>query len=188
MESQMSDVNSQIGGIQARTATLETNVQDLQARILQTPAIESEYNSLQEQHAAALQRYQSFKDKEADAQVAENMEQQSKGETFSVIEPPQYPDIPVTPNRKLLCAAGILLSLMAGAALMIALDILDTRIYDPKNLMQAFGEMPLASVPYILTGSEFRARRWNFAGRASLAVVVFAAIVSFFYLKLMPIL
>ncbi|MBK8161348.1 MAG: hypothetical protein IPK59_22215 [Rhodospirillaceae bacterium] len=188
LQGQLADVNSQISGIQARLGTLEANTEDLQARILQTPTIESEYNSLREQHAAALQRYQSFKDKEADAQVAENMEQQSKGETFAVIEPPQYPDIPFTPNRKLLCAAGLLLSLFAGVALMLVLDLLDSRIHDAKGLVAAFGEMPLAVVPYIMTRSEIRWRRWRMAGLASAATVVAVAMTSFIYLRLMPIL
>jgi len=186
MEAQLSDANAQINGIQARMGTLEANVEELQAKILQTPAIESEYNSLRDQHAAALSRYQSFKDKEADAQVAENMEQQSKGETFSVIEPPQYPDLPVSPNRKLLVAAGLFLSVVVGAALMLALDMLDARIYDARNLLTVFGEMPLVSVPYIKTRKEISSRRWRFAGAASLFVVITIGVTSFIYLKYMP--
>jgi uncharacterized protein involved in exopolysaccharide biosynthesis len=186
LQAQLSDANAQIGGIQARIGTLEKNVEDLQSRILQTPAIEAEYNSLQEQHRAALQRYQSFKDKEADAQVAENMEQQSKGETFSVIEPPQFPDSPISPNRKLLYAAGLMLSMMLGAAVMIALDMLDARIYDGRNLMHVFGEMPLVSVPYIKTRAEVKARRWRYAGMASLTIVCAIGISSFLYIKYLP--
>jgi uncharacterized protein involved in exopolysaccharide biosynthesis len=186
LQSQLSDANAQIGGIQARIATLETNVEDLQSRILQTPAIESEYNSLRDQHQAALTRYQSFKDKEADAQVAENMEQQSKGETFSVIEPPQFPDMPISPNRKLLYAAGLLLSLMIGAGVMLALDLLDSRIYDGRNLLAVFGEMPLVSVPYIKTQAEISARRWKYAGMASLSLLCAIGVTSFLYIKYQP--
>ena len=186
LQSQLSDANAQIGGIQARIATLESNVEDLQSRILQTPAIESEYNSLRDQHQAALTRYQSFKDKEADAQVAENMEQQSKGETFSVIEPPQFPDMPISPNRKLLYAAGLLLSLMIGTGVMLALDLLDSRIYDGRNLFAVFGEMPLVSVPYIKTRAEISARRWKYAGMASLTLLCAIGVTSFLYIKYQP--
>lgn len=186
LQAQLSDANAQLGGINARITTLEKNVEDLQARILQTPAIEAEYNSLQDQHRAALQRYQSFKDKEADAQVAENMEQQSKGETFSVIEPPQFPDSPISPNRKLLYAAGAMLSIMLGAAMMIALDMLDARIYDARNLMHVFGEMPLVSVPYIKTRAEVKRRRWRYAGMASLTIICAIGVSSFLYIKYLP--
>ena len=181
LQNQLADVNSQINGIQERTTAVETNVDELQKRILQTPAVESEYNSLRDQHNAALQRYQSFKDKEADAEVAENMEQQSKGETFSVIEPPQYPDVPEKPNRKLLTAVGVFLTGVLAVGAMVALDMLDPRIYEPKSLMTTFGEMPLATVPYIRTSDELRGRRLRMIGVASVAVILMAGFLAFVF-------
>src|SRR6185369_137586 len=181
LQNQLADADSQIRGINDRSTALEANVEELQKRILQTPTVEAEYNSLQSQHTVALQRYQSFKDKEADAEVAENMEQQSKGETFSVIEPPQYPDVPEKPNRRLLMAVGIFLTGMLAAAAMVAIDMLDPRIYEPKNLMHAFGEMPLATVPYIRTSDELRGRRLRMIGVASVAVILMAGILAFVF-------
>ena len=178
-QNQLADVDAQIRGINERTNALQTNITDLQKRILQTPTVEAEYTSLQSQYQVALQRYQSFKDKEADAQVAQTMEQQSKGETFSVIEPPAFPDTPASPNRRLLMAVGFLMSAMLAAAAMIGLDMLDPRIYEPKSLVQAFGEMPLATVPYIRTSEELRGRRLRMIGVASIAVILMAGILAF---------
>jgi uncharacterized protein involved in exopolysaccharide biosynthesis len=178
IQTQLADVDSQIRGLNERSVALEANIADLQKRILQTPTVEAEYNSLQNQHRVALQRYQTFKDKEADAQVAENMEQQSKGETFSVIEPPQYPDVPSSPNRRLLMLAGIFLTAVLASAAMVAIDMLDPRIYEPKSLMVAFGEMPLATVPYIRTSDEARGRRVRMIGVASVAVIVMASLLA----------
>lgn len=185
LQSQLADVNSQIGGLQDRSTSLEANVADLQERILQTPRVEAEYNSLRDQHGVALQRYQSFKDKEADAEVAENMEQQSKGETFSVLEPPQLPDVPERPNRKLLIAVGIFLSGMLAAAAMLAVDLLDPRIFDPKALLHTFGEMPLATVPYISTGNEIRNRRLRLIGFTGGAALLVAGLLAFAWPSLM---
>src|SRR5262245_59738510 len=179
LQNQMADVDSQIRGINERTNALQTNIDELQQRILQTPTVQAEYNSLNDQHTAALARFQSFKDKEADAEVAETMEQQSKGETFSVIEPPAYPDIPEKPNRKLLMVAGIFLTVMLAVGVMVAIDMLDPRIYEPKSLLQAFGEMPLATVPYIRTTDEMRGRRLRMIGVASAAVILAVGFVAF---------
>jgi protein tyrosine kinase modulator len=178
LQNQLADADSQIRGLNERSAALETNIADLQKRILQTPTVEAEYSSLQSQHTVALQRYQSFKDKEANAQVAETMEQQSKGETFSVIEPPQYPDVPASPNRRLLMAAGIFLTCMLAAAAMVGVDMLDPRIYEPKSLMVAFGEMPLATVPYIRSSDELRGRKLRVIGVTSVAVIVMAGLLA----------
>ena len=179
LQSQLADADSQVRSLNERAAALETNIAELQKRILQTPTVEAEYSSLQSQHTVALQRYQSFKDKEADAQVAETMEQQSKGETFSVIEPPQYPDVPERPNRRLLMAVGVFMTAMLAAAAMVAIDMLDPRIYEPKSLMTAFGEMPLATVPYIRTNDELRGRRLRMIGVASVAAILMAGLLVF---------
>ncbi|WP_162917512.1 Wzz/FepE/Etk N-terminal domain-containing protein [Dongia deserti] len=179
IQSQLADADAQIRGLNERSAALEANIEDLQKRILQTPAVEAEYNSLQNQHRVALERYQNFKDKEADAQVAENMEQQSKGETFSVIEPPMRPDLPARPNKNLLMAVGFFLTAMLAAAAMVAIDMLDPRIYEPKSLMVAFGEMPLATVPYIRTIDETRGRRLRMIGVASVAAILMAGVLAF---------
>lgn len=178
LQSQLADVNAQIGGLTDRANALESSIDDLQQRILQTPRVEAEYNSLREQHTLALQRYQSFKDKEADAEVAENMELQSKGETFSVIEPAQLPDVPEKPNRKLLISVGVFLAGVLAAAAMLAVDMLDPRIFEPKGLMPAFGEMPLATVPYIVTGEEVRNRRLRLIGIAGGAAILIVGLLA----------
>jgi succinoglycan biosynthesis transport protein ExoP len=188
LQGQLSDVNSQISGVEARTISLEENVAELQGRILQTPAIEAEYNSLQAQYSAAMQRYQSFKDRQADAQVAESLSQQSQGETFSVIEAAKLPDQPVEPNRKLLIAAGMLLSIVAGVALMLALDMLDSRIHDTRMLASTFGERPLVTVPYIATTADLALRRLRYACVGGAAVIVTAGFASLVYLRLVPVL
>jgi uncharacterized protein involved in exopolysaccharide biosynthesis len=179
LQNQLADADSQLRGLNERATALDANVAELQKRILQTPTVEAEYSSLQSQHQVALQRYQNFKDKEADAQVAETMEQQSKGETFSVIEPPQYPDVPERPNRRLLMLVGIFMTCMLAAGTMVAIDMLDPRIYEPKSLMSAFGEMPLATVPYIRTSDELRGRRLRMIGVASVAVILMAGLLMF---------
>jgi uncharacterized protein involved in exopolysaccharide biosynthesis len=179
LQNQLADADSQLRGINERAAALDTNIAELQKRILQTPTVEAEYSSLQSQHQVALQRYQNFKDKEADAQVAETMEQQSKGETFSVIEPPAYPDVPERPNRRLLMLVGIFMTGMLAAAAMVGVDMLDPRIYEPKSLMMAFGEMPLATVPYIRSNDEMRGRRLRMIGVASVAAILMAGLLVF---------
>jgi uncharacterized protein involved in exopolysaccharide biosynthesis len=186
LQTQLGDAEADMRGLQAQTSALQAKVDDLEKKVLQTPAIEGEYNSLTEQYNAAVQRYQTFKDKEADAQVAQNMEQQSKGETFSVIEAPQLPEVPVSPNRKLILAGGFVLSGMLGVALMVALELLDPRIYQVKHLHSVFAEVPLATVPYITTQTEVRWRWIRRLGIASGFVLVVAGSLAYVNQAVMP--
>jgi hypothetical protein len=122
-----------------------------------------------------VKRYQDFKDKEADAQVAQSMEQQSKSETFSVIEAPEFPDLPLKPNRKLLLLAGALLSCLLAGSVMLALEMLDSRVYEPRGIQHIFGEVPLATVPYITTPRE-RTFRWLRGGGIVIGIAAAIAI------------
>jgi uncharacterized protein involved in exopolysaccharide biosynthesis len=159
MQNQLGDSTAQLQGLQMETAALQAKMEDMEKRVLQTQALSGQYNSLRQQYEAAVKRYQDFKDKEADAQVAQSMEQQSKSETFSVIEAPQYPDLPLKPNRKLLLLAGAVLSFMLATAAMLAMEMMDSKVYEPRGLQTVFGEVPLATVPYITTPRE-RTNRW----------------------------
>lgn len=162
IQNQMGDVNAQIQGLQTQTAELQAKLDELQQRVLQTPVLQGEYIALQQQYDAAVKRYQDFRDKQADAQVAETMEEQSKSETFSVIQAPELPEIPVKPNRKLLLLGGSVLSCILAIGLMVAIELLDSKVYEPRGLFLAFDQAPLATVPYILTQRERVMRRTRY--------------------------
>ncbi len=175
MQNQLGDVNAQIQGLQTQTGELQQKLDELQQRVLQTPVLQGEYVALQQQYDAAVKRYQDFRDKQADAQVAETMEQQSKSETFSVIQAPELPETPVKPNRKLLLLAGAVLSCMLAVGLMVAIELLDSKVYEPRGLFLAFDEAPLATVPYILTQRERVMRRTSYVAVALVVVAAAAA-------------
>jgi uncharacterized protein involved in exopolysaccharide biosynthesis len=179
MQNQLGDTTAQLQGLQMETAALQAKMEEMQQRVLHTQALSGQYDSLRQQYDAAIKRYQDFKDKEADAQVAQNMEQQSKSETFSVIEAPEYPDLPLKPNRKLLLLAGAVLSIMLAATAMVAMEMLDSKVYEPRGLQTVFGEVPLATVPYITTPRE-RTNRWIRRGVivVGAAVAIIAALVA----------
>jgi uncharacterized protein involved in exopolysaccharide biosynthesis len=187
MQNQLGEATAQLQGLQMETAALQAKIDDTQKRVLQTQALSGQYSSLRQQYDAAVKRYQDFKDKEADAQVAQSMEQQSKSETFSVVEAPEYPDLPLKPNRKLLLLAGAVMSFMMAAAAMLAIEMLDSKVYEPRGLQTVFGEVPLATVPYITTPRE-RTNRWIRRGvivvGACAAVVATLVAVNVMYMPL----
>jgi hypothetical protein len=81
-------------------------------------------------------------------------------------------------------AVGFFLTGMLAAAVMVAIDMLDPRIYEPKSLLHAFGEMPLATVPYIRTSDEMRGHRLRMIGGASIAVILMAGLLALVYPRL----
>jgi hypothetical protein len=62
---------------------------------------------------------------------------------------------------------------MLALGLMLAIEMLDSRIYNGSLLESAFGETPLVNLPYITNRSEVRNRRLRIA--ASIAAVLVVA-------------
>jgi uncharacterized protein involved in exopolysaccharide biosynthesis len=187
LQSQLGDASAELEGLQPQAEALTKKVEDLQARVLQTPSIEGDYYSLQQQYDAAVKRYQDFKDKETEAQVAQNMELQSKSETFSVVEAPQVPDLPIKPNRKLLVAEGAVISIVLAVSIILIIELLDGKIYEPRGLQTVFGQAPLAVVPYISTPREVTNARLRMVAIVLMALGAVAgglAAIHFMYMPL----
>jgi uncharacterized protein involved in exopolysaccharide biosynthesis len=186
LQGQLGDATAELQGLQSQTEDLAKRVEELQAKVLQTPNIESEYYALQQQYDAAVKRYQDFKDKETEAQVAQNMEQQSKSETFSVVEAPQVPELPIKPNRKLLVAEGGVISLVLAVSAILVIELLDGRVYEPRGLQTVFGQAPLAVVPYIETRREQINARMRMAAICLVAIGVIGGGLAVIHLMYMP--
>jgi hypothetical protein len=93
-----------------------------------------------------------------DTQVSENLETQRKGEKFTLIEPPQVPEKPVSPNRLLIIVAGLALSLAIGVGAAAAHESFDASVRGPTDIRALLQIPALASIPVIVT-TEDRIRR-----------------------------
>src|ERR1700753_1361343 len=90
-------------------------------------------------------KYQEILAKQAEVQVSQNLETQRKGEKFTLIEPPQPPEKPLSPNRKLILILGLLLSMVVGAGAVVAQDSFDASVRGPHDIRQLLQVPALAS-------------------------------------------
>jgi hypothetical protein len=134
------------------------------------------------QHAE--QKYQEIATKKMTAKLAEELEKGSKGERFSLIEPPLLPEKPVKPNRKALIMMGLVISLGLGFGIVIVLDNLDKSVRKPKDISSILGAPPLASIPYIVTSIDeakaFR-KRIVFAVSTVSTIIMVGIMTHYFY-------
>ncbi len=186
LQSQLGEVDSQIRGAKTEAAGLQAKIDDLDNKLLQASAVEGEYNSLKQQYDAAVQRYLDFKNRQSDAEVAQNMELQSKGETFTITDAPIIPDLPDKPNRRLLLLVGTMFSVLMALGAMVGLDMLDPRIYESRNLHHVFGEPPLTAIPYFSTATESWARKLRASMVVAASVVVIGVALTYVNAAVMP--
>ena len=145
------------------------------------------YKNLQRDYDNLQTKYQQLKDKQIEARIAQNLEEEQMGERFSVTEPPQLPTTPAAPDRPKLLMLVLFAALAAGGGLVVLLESMDPALRGQGALTEVLGVPPLVTVPVIDTGADFvdrRRRRWMYAGAALLVVVVALVMVHFFYMDL----
>jgi succinoglycan biosynthesis transport protein ExoP len=132
-------------------AQLRARLVDLESRSAATPNIERDYNALLRELQGAQQKHAEVQQKQMEAQLASNLETERKGERFTLIEPPLEPQEPASPNRMLILALGVVLSLGAAVGLMLLLEALDTRIRGRDDIIALLSVPPLAVIPWVET-------------------------------------
>jgi hypothetical protein len=143
---------AQIPALRARIASLERS-QTL------APEVEREYAVLQRDLAGEQAKYNEIRQKQLEAQLAQNLETERKGERFTLIEPPLQPQEPFQPNRPAILLLGFVGALGCAVALMFLLELLDTRIRDRAHLIALLAVPPLAVIPAQELDEEVEARR-----------------------------
>jgi uncharacterized protein involved in exopolysaccharide biosynthesis len=164
---------------------LKAKLEDYEKRMAQSPDVERQYRELSRQLESAQLKYQEILSKQTEAQVSQNLETERKGEKFTLIEPPQPPEKPISPNRVLILAIGLVLAVAAGVGAVIARDALDASVRGPSDIRELLEVPALASIPIIVTNAD-RRRRTRFrlySWSGSFAAVLLAGLSVHFFLK-----
>lgn len=141
-----------------RRDELQSKFDDYERRMAQSPEVEREFHAKSRELETAQIEYKEILSKKTEAKVSENLETERKGERFTMIEPPQMPEKPISPNRILIVALGLLFSLGLGMGAAAAHESFDASVRGPNDIRQLLQVPALASIPIILT-TEDRARR-----------------------------
>jgi len=163
---------------------LQSKLQDYERRMAQSPEVEREYRELTRALETAQKKYEETLSKQTEVQMSQNLETERKGEKFTMIEPPQPPEKPISPNRILIIVLGLILSLGLGAGAVVARESFDASIRGPNDIRMILNVPALASVPVILTAADKLKRRrttmYSWGGGLS-AMLLLILGVHFFY-------
>lgn len=165
---------------------LQKNMQELQSHIDETPLVEKEYQDLLRMRQTSLNKYAELEAKYREAKLAQTLEEEQKGETFTLIEPPIAPDKPEKPNRKKIIAMGFGLGIGVGFGLIVLLELMHETIRGAKALERVTGMPPIVAIPYIETPQD----RLNHKKRQKLiwiiSLVLFVALIVVTHFAVMP--
>lgn len=187
LKTQIATTQSQIDALRSERAELTLRQSQLDARVAQSPEIEREFLELVRDLDSSRSRFREMRDKQMQAQVAEQLERERKAERFTIIEPPIFPERPYRPNRQLILFMGVLLALVGSVATMAMREAIDSTVHGPKGVVRALQVPVLAVWPLIADPASMARRRlglWIGLGVACLLGVSLAAAVHWLVMPL----
>jgi uncharacterized protein involved in exopolysaccharide biosynthesis len=173
--------------LRMRREELQARIAAYNARLETTPGVEQAYRDLVRDHENATAKYKELRAKQMEAQVALALEKDRKGERFSLIDPPQYPEKPNEPNRKKMLALALFGSVAGGLGTAALAESFKHAVNGSRSLALLLEAPLLGVVPHSESAAQRRRRRrllWAiFAGALLLGALALAA-VHFFVIPL----
>ena len=156
---QLDAANAEINSLRISRSSLQTKIGNLEQRLLDSPEVERKYRGLAREYDTARAKYIDVKAKLSEAKIGESLEMGKQSEKFTVIEPPLFPQQPVSPNRPAILLLGILLSAAVAFGVALFREMLDDAVYDRSTVLALTGLMPIAVLPSMYTVDELAKTR-----------------------------
>lgn len=165
LQAQLEALATETRALQKHRQELRARIAMLESRLEKTPEVEKDYLELSRDRENSVARYREIKAKLMEAEVAQDLEKDRKSERFSLIDPPQYPEKPRSPNRPAILLIGLMLALGSGVGSVALLEALDNSVRNSKELAHTLAVPLLSVIPYIRNEADRRKREfpWKLA-------------------------
>jgi len=154
LQAQRDSTIQDLRALKQRREEIKAKLSEYENRLVQSPRVERQYLELVRDYENATARYRELKAKEMEAEVAEQLEKKSKGERFSIIEPPLLPEKPIKPNRPAIAFLGVMLAIAGGLGYVLLMENMDKSVRGMKLVTALAGGPPLAVIPYFETDED----------------------------------
>ena len=159
LQAQLDALRVEMKSLRVKREQLKAKLDSYETMLRQSPQVEREYLDLARDHENSVRRYQELKNKQMQAEVAQELEKGSKGERFSLIEPAQFPEKPSSPNRPAIVLIGLALSVGGGIGYANVMSGLGNSVSGSKALAGLIQAPLLGIVPYIENEADKKSRR-----------------------------
>lgn len=149
LKSQLESVGTEIKSLAYTRDQIKKKIEELRQNLMQAPLVEKNYMDMVQELDNTNLRYREVSAREMEAQISQQLEMEKKGERFTLIDPPQEPLEPVSPNRIAILFLGFVFALAGGAGAVALAEMLDSTIHSGKAVAAILGVEPLATIPYL---------------------------------------
>lgn len=159
-EVQLADLDGQMEFLVEEKQTVEDELKELEDSIDRTPANSITLSSLERDYDNIRVQYNQATADFAAARTGDQIEAQSRGQRITVIEQATVPRQPTSPKRNKIASAGIAGGVVAGLAIVVLIELLNTSIRRSTDLTNKLGITPFVAIPYIRTRGQANLRRF----------------------------
>jgi len=185
-KTQLESIKLNLMAEKERQARLKEKYAEYEERITQIPRVEQEGLSLKRNYDNAVKKFHEIKQNQLQAQVGEQLERESKGERFSLIDPPSLPTQPIEPNRPGILLLGTVLSMTGGMGLAAVSEFLDQTIRGAKAVTGLLKAPPLSMIPYIENSKDRRRKHRKLLIGLTISAALVIAVLLFIYFVWVP--
>ncbi len=186
IRAQRESLDSTERSLVTKQTELRARRSEAERKMLKSSEVEKDLSALIRRLQGATFSYQNAQERLVTAKMGQSLETQSKGERFALVEPPDLPLLPSSPNRPVLLALLIVLVLAAGLGWPQVAESMDEAIHSARAIERVQGAPPIAEIPLIETAEDRKKERNARVGVLLIAPVIVAIILALIHFLWIP--
>ncbi|MEM6374596.1 MAG: lipopolysaccharide biosynthesis protein [Pseudomonadota bacterium] len=151
IEVQIAEIDEEIDLLEEQRARLQSDLATLDETLERTAEVTITLEELDRDYARVGGQLDQAEAEMARAETQEIINSNARGQRLDVIEQPIVPSEPTKPNRVLIAGGGGFLGILAGLGLIVLLEMMNSAVRRPEDLVARFGISPFTTIPYIRT-------------------------------------
>jgi len=176
VQSQLRAEQRSVAALRSQEAREHRDIATYEGGLSTEPGVESEYTQLQRDYDNARLRYEDIQAKMKNVALSRTMEQEERGERFTLLQGPVPPRRPYAPNRLGIILLGLVLGIGVALGCVTAVDAADPTVRSTADLQEITGGAAIGAIPVLFSPDDLQGRklRWG----SALGLFVFAIAVA----------
>jgi succinoglycan biosynthesis transport protein ExoP len=177
LKTQINALDTQLAGLDRRSAELRTKLDEMQHRVEATPQTEREYKALTRDLELAHAKYDEINKSMMDSEVTSAAIASGRSDELSLVQAPSLPAKPAKPKRIAIAAIGLMLAILLSMTAVVVAESVDQTVRGSRDVRRVLDLSPLGVIPEIQDAVAARRARWRMATLTTCVVLVSTAIV-----------
>ena len=177
LKTQINARDTQLRGLDSRSADLRTKLDQMQKRVEETPQTEREYKALTRDLELAHNKYDEINKSMMDSQTTSAAIASGRSDELSLVQAPSLPAKPAKPKRIAIGAIGLMLAILLSLSAVVVAESVDQTVRGSRDVRRVLDLAPLGVIPEIQDAIAARRQRWRMATLTACVVVASTAIV-----------